>query len=235
MTVLDEILSAFLSGERGADEKLFRYTDAKLRSWTRRYLVQSSRSDLDADDLVQEAYLNVLLRPREVPSELGKFFKFMQKEVVRSRVEIDRKKRREPRGIPSELLPQRNIPRVKPDAETLSFEEAFNHLKSTRPKDAEVLEARVFGMQFREIAERQNVSESTVRQRWRSAKEWLARNARLMLLPSTKTDADFKVKFDPELSGAQVKGTLAALADYYRSCGGIGFEVEFGVEESALQ
>jgi len=36
----------------------------------------------------------------------------------------------------------------------------------------------------------------------------------------------FTITFDPSLTPEQVKGVLTALADYYRACGGVGFEVE---------
>jgi len=38
--------------------------------------------------------------------------------------------------------------------------------------------------------------------------------------------ADFEIAFSPDLSPEQARLALTALADYYRACGGIGFEVE---------
>ena len=42
---------------------------------------------------------------------------------------------------------------------------------------------------------------------------------------------DFIISFVPELSAAQIKATLQALADYYRACGGVGLKVDFELEE----
>ena len=39
--------------------------------------------------------------------------------------------------------------------------------------------------------------------------------------------SDFTITFSPELSPEDVKAVLTALSDYYRACGGIGFQVEF--------
>jgi hypothetical protein len=39
--------------------------------------------------------------------------------------------------------------------------------------------------------------------------------------------ADFTITFSPDLSQEQITAALAALSDYYRACGGIGFQVEF--------
>jgi hypothetical protein len=41
---------------------------------------------------------------------------------------------------------------------------------------------------------------------------------------------DFNVSFAAELSWDQVAGSLSALADYYRNCGGLGFELEFDLQ-----
>ena len=42
---------------------------------------------------------------------------------------------------------------------------------------------------------------------------------------------DFAIEFDPSLSPSVIQSTLSALADYYRACGGVGFEIDFGVEQ----
>jgi hypothetical protein len=55
-------------------------------------------------------------------------------------------------------------------------------------------------------------------------------------LPTPKDNSvasDFSVTFDSELSQEQVKATLEALANYYRACGGIGFDIEFEFEDYA--
>jgi hypothetical protein len=44
-------------------------------------------------------------------------------------------------------------------------------------------------------------------------------------------DNNFNITFSPEVSPQQVKAILEALADYYRACGGVGFEVEFELED----
>ncbi len=41
----------------------------------------------------------------------------------------------------------------------------------------------------------------------------------------------FTVTFSPELTEEQIISTMTALANYYRACGGVGFEVEWLEEE----
>jgi uncharacterized protein YjbI with pentapeptide repeats len=43
--------------------------------------------------------------------------------------------------------------------------------------------------------------------------------------------ADFTITFASSLSPEQIRGTLQALADYYRACGGVGFEIDFELED----
>jgi hypothetical protein len=46
---------------------------------------------------------------------------------------------------------------------------------------------------------------------------------------------DLEIAFDPAFSPDEVKGILTALADYYRGCGGAGFEVEGHFEEARVR
>jgi TIR domain len=48
------------------------------------------------------------------------------------------------------------------------------------------------------------------------------------------SSADFCISFDPDLSPEQIRSTLQALADYYRACGGVGFEIDFELEEARV-
>lgn len=49
------------------------------------------------------------------------------------------------------------------------------------------------------------------------------------------TSETFDIIFDPELSGYEIKTAFAALADYYRACGGIGLVIEHELEEVQTQ
>lgn len=45
-------------------------------------------------------------------------------------------------------------------------------------------------------------------------------------------ESDFTLSFSATLSQEQVNRTLEAVADYYRSCGGVGFEIDFEAIEN---
>jgi hypothetical protein len=44
---------------------------------------------------------------------------------------------------------------------------------------------------------------------------------------------DFTISFDPALTPDQITAALAALADYYRACGGVGFLVDLVEEDQS--
>jgi len=45
------------------------------------------------------------------------------------------------------------------------------------------------------------------------------------------TEADFNIRFAPDVSPDQVRRVLTALADYYRACGGVGLRIIPEMEE----
>lgn len=45
---------------------------------------------------------------------------------------------------------------------------------------------------------------------------------------------DLTIEFDPSLSPEQITTALRALADYYRACGGVGFKIDFELEEKLV-
>jgi hypothetical protein len=47
-------------------------------------------------------------------------------------------------------------------------------------------------------------------------------------------EGDFTVSFDSELSPEQVRIGLEALADFFRSCGGVGFRIDWGHQTTAI-
>jgi hypothetical protein len=47
---------------------------------------------------------------------------------------------------------------------------------------------------------------------------------------SVSSGNDFTIAFAPELSAEQIKTALDALADYYRTCGGVGFKIDFELQ-----
>jgi hypothetical protein len=58
---------------------------------------------------------------------------------------------------------------------------------------------------------------------WRTA-EAIRKNPRISPHP---TQPDFEIYFHPDLSPDQIEKSFAALADYYRVCGGTGLRVQF--------
>jgi len=53
------------------------------------------------------------------------------------------------------------------------------------------------------------------------------RQVSLVEVKSLMPPAAFEILFHPDLSNEQIEKSFAALADFYRACGGTGFRVEF--------
>jgi hypothetical protein len=71
--------------------------------------------------------------------------------------------------------------------------------------------------------------QSTVFRRTRDALGALKRDLKQTVAGS------FEIEFDSDLSEQQVRGAFAALAEYYRACGGIGLSVEFESQEVVVR
>ena len=54
-------------------------------------------------------------------------------------------------------------------------------------------------------------------------------------LESLLGEPEIEISFASDLTEQQIKSTLEAVADYYRACGGIGFEVKFDTIEIAVR
>lgn len=50
----------------------------------------------------------------------------------------------------------------------------------------------------------------------------------------SKPESDFDVHFDPSFAPEEVKDLLTAFADYYRACGGAGFELDLEAQEATV-
>lgn len=48
------------------------------------------------------------------------------------------------------------------------------------------------------------------------------------------SEPDFDIHFDPSFAPEEVKDLLTALADYYRACGGAGFELNLEAQEATV-
>lgn len=51
----------------------------------------------------------------------------------------------------------------------------------------------------------------------------------------TEESNEFTITFSEELTPDQIYATLTAMADYYRACGGVGFSIDFELEEALVR
>jgi hypothetical protein len=53
--------------------------------------------------------------------------------------------------------------------------------------------------------------------------------------PRLRGEEDFNISFDPDFEPVEVKDILTAFADYYRVCGGAGFEIDLESQEATVK
>jgi hypothetical protein len=158
---------------------------------------------------------------------------------------------------------RREHPGVRPDLRNLMFTSTF-YWPTGRPMGVHVRKAALFGANLRDAdlrgahleggdlgdadlrgAELRDTKLDSVRLDGAIFDErthWPADfnpEARGAIRQGTEADwqepVDFTITFDPTLSPEQIRLTLHALADYYRACGGVGFEVDFAFEEIVVK
>ncbi|MCA9312027.1 MAG: sigma-70 family RNA polymerase sigma factor, partial [Phycisphaerales bacterium] len=128
--------------------------------------------------LVHEAYLRLASQSRAHWQGRTHFLS-MASEVIR-RVLVDHARARlaSKRGGAWRRVPidRAADPVIGEDTDVLAVDSALARLAEVSPREAQVLEMRVFGdMTVAQVAEAMGVSPSTVDRDWRMARAWLAR------------------------------------------------------------
>ncbi|MDQ1348778.1 MAG: hypothetical protein QG573_2154 [Acidobacteriota bacterium] len=171
------LLVAVENGDRGAFDRLFEAVYTELRSIARRQLRGASSADtLSTTALVHEAYLK-FSKQASWSVENRRHFYALAARAMRS-VVIDhaRRRGRVKRGgarVAVELDEQQ-IASPERGADLLAVDEALSRLESADPDLAQLVEWRFFGgLSIDEIAGLLDVSDRTVKRRWRTARAFL--------------------------------------------------------------
>jgi RNA polymerase sigma factor (TIGR02999 family) len=178
------LLNSWRDGDRTALGRLIDIVYEELRIIAHRQVArESSDQTVQATALVHEAYLKLADQRRVNFENRGHFFAVAAK-IIR-RILIDRARLRQSAkrdanlNIPLEAFPQLQSPQLQTldHATLLDLDMALDHLETRFPEIAKLVELRYFaGLTIEETAEVLNLSTTTVKRDWVTAKAFLARS-----------------------------------------------------------
>lgn len=172
------------AGQRNAAARFVPVVYQQLEALARRYVAgERPGSSLEPNDLVHEAYLRLIDASRI--SWAGKTHFFAVAAVQMRRVLVDRARAHRARkrgGSFARVTLDEEIAEAPGNTlDVLALEEAIEKLRALDERQAAVIELRFFGgLTNEEVAYVLEVSERTVKEDWRVARAWMARELRLL-------------------------------------------------------
>jgi RNA polymerase sigma factor (TIGR02999 family) len=171
------LLEAAGVGDRAAFDRLFEAVYSELRTIAHRQLRRSLGSQtLDTTALVHEAYLKFSRQERWTVANRLHFYRLAARAMRSVVIDHARARHRAKRGgdrVAVELDEQLVAAPERAD-ELLAVDEALSRLERVEPELAQLVEWRFFaGLSVDEIAALLEVSDRTVKRRWRSARAFL--------------------------------------------------------------
>ena len=175
-------LAAHVSGDALAASKLLPLMYDELRRLALRFMRHERRDHtLQPTALVNEAYLRLVDQKKIGWEGRTHFFAIAARQMRRVLVEHARAHHAQKRGGDLQRVTLQEDIGVSSDwsIDLLALDQALTKLAKLSSRQSQVLELRVFaGMTVQETAHVLEVSERTIKEDWRVAKAWLARELR---------------------------------------------------------
>lgn len=166
------------SGNRDALDRLFSLVYDELKLIARARLRGRRQGTLDTTALVHEAYLRLFEGGGVDVSDRGHFYALSSRAMRHVLVDHFRRRGALKRGGAAVVLATLggSLPQHEAGEAILGLDDLLEQLERLEPRLARVVEYRFFGgMTEVEIGQVLNVSDRTVRNDWRKARAWLAR------------------------------------------------------------
>lgn len=129
--------------------------------------------------LVNEVYLRLKGRRRVSWQNKAQFFAFVAGMMRHVLVDHARSKKTAKRGssaVRISLDESIRVPVTEKDPDILALDDALKSLAEVDPRQSRIVEMRYFtGLSIEEVAEVEQISPTTVKREWRTAKLWLYR------------------------------------------------------------
>ena len=178
-TGVTDLLVHWSEGDQEALNKLIPLVYDELHKLASRYLRRERRDHtLQTTAVVHEAYLK-LVNQRDANFENRLHFFAVAAQIMR-RILVDYARRHHASKRGGDLyklsLDEALVTSEEKGADLLAIDEALDRLAAIDPRQSRVVELRIFaGLTLEETAQALNISPSTVRREWSTAKAWLHR------------------------------------------------------------
>jgi RNA polymerase sigma factor (TIGR02999 family) len=176
-----QLLVSWSQGDQAALEQLMPLVYGELRRLASAYLRRErSNHTLQSTALVHEAFLR-LVNQRDVQwSNRAHFFAIAAQMIRRILVDYARSQHRKKRGSGALKLALDEAVAVPqesgPDLDLLALNSVLDQLSQLDPRQSRIVELRFFaGLSIEETGEVMNLSPSSIKREWNTARAWLFR------------------------------------------------------------
>jgi RNA polymerase sigma factor (TIGR02999 family) len=178
------LLEAAQGGDRAAFDAIYHLAYAELKRLAHAVRAGRGSLTLNTTELLHEAYLKLLPAPRGRVHGREHFFRIAARAMRQVLVDAARRRNAQRRGggapvillheSSAEVQPTATNRGVEPE-QIIALEEALTRLEEWSPRQASVVECRVFaGLSIEETARALDISTPTVKRDWQTARAWLA-------------------------------------------------------------
>ncbi len=180
---ITRLVHAAQAGDRAAFDEVYRMAYEELRRLARAVRGSRQGATLNTTALLHEAYIKLVPGPSGPVQDREHFFGIAARAMRQVLVDAARRRTAQRRGggiRQVELDESMDIPAAAADGgsravEILQLDRALQQLQEWNPRQASVVECRVFaGLTVDETARALGVSTPTVKRDWQTARAWLA-------------------------------------------------------------
>jgi RNA polymerase sigma factor (TIGR02999 family) len=170
------LLVAWTDGDPAARDELLPVMYAELRRLAHHFMAgERPGHTLQTTALVHEAYIRLVDLDRMRWHDRGHFFAMAATLMRRILVDSARRRDREKRGGGVSVTPldDHDIA-VSASVDVVALDDALSQLSAMDPQQSRIVELRFFGgLTIEETADALDISPTTVKREWTSAKAWL--------------------------------------------------------------